>query len=59
MIAVKTNGGAQRSNVTVGLKPSVAVRVGKYALKLNAITWLAIAKLIHHTFQSLNASNSP
>ena len=28
MIAVNTNGGAHSSSVTVGLKPSVALRVG-------------------------------
>ena len=45
--------------MTVGLKPIVALKVGKYALKLRATTWLVIANAIHHTFQSLMTSHSP
>ena len=38
MIAAKAHGGAQRSNVIVGEYPIVAVRVGRYALKLNPMS---------------------
>ena len=58
MIAVNTNGGAERSNVTVGLKPIVALNVEKYALKLRETTWLIIAYAIHHTSLSLMASRN-
>ena len=37
-IVAKAHGGAQRSNVIVGEYPIVAVRVGKYALKLNPMS---------------------
>lgn len=37
-IAVNTKGGAQSKSVTVRLKPMVALNVGKYALKLKAVT---------------------
>ena len=59
MIAVNTNGGAQRSSVMVGSKPVVALKLGKYASKRRTTTWLVIAIAIHHTFQSLMTSHSP
>ena len=56
---MKTKGGAHNNSVTVGLKPIVALNVGKNALKLRQTTWLVIAKDIHQTFQSLSAISSP
>ena len=58
-IAVNAKGGAQSKRVTVRLNPIVALNVGKYALKLNAVTWLVIANESHQTFQSFTAAINP
>lgn len=59
MMTEKRKGGAHNSNVTVGLYPKVPVKVGKYALKLNAITCEVKATAIHQTFQSVKAIQRP
>ena len=54
-MTAKMKGGATRSNDTVGLYPSVALRVGKYALKDSDTTIAFTAIANHHTFQSVTA----
>lgn len=54
-MTAKTKGGATRSSVTVGSYPSVAVSVGKYALKDSDVTTEFTAVANHHTFQSVTA----
>lgn len=58
-IVANTHGGAQRSSVTVELYPSVAVNVGKKALKLNEMTMLDNASARYQTRQSLIAMKNP
>lgn len=51
--------GAHNNNVTVVLKPIVALSVGKNALKLNETTMLVSANASHQTFQSVIALTKP
>ena len=58
-IVAKIHGGAQSNKVTVGEYPSVAVSVGKNALKDNETTRLVSASANQYTLQSPNASKKP
>ena len=57
--AATMNGGAQSTSVIVLPYPSVALRVGKYALNDKETTLLVMASDNHQTFQSASASLSP
>jgi len=54
-IVATIQGGAHISRVMVSLKPIVLTNVGKYALKLNEMNMDMSERVIHQTFQSVNA----